>query len=149
MKTIFLTSLTFAFVLLCSSFKSNDPKDPILDFISNDYLRSSNSDALKSIMKTNFGDLFDDVNKIDIHANQQGIYYYAVYGSKNNNLVIELFKTTPKNIANETFPSLKTNKNSSAIDPYCYWQIQQNRCGYEPDFISIRCGLVSKGCQSF
>lgn len=145
MKIKFLVLLAFASVLFFSAFKSVDSKDTVLNFIKSEYVSSSNSEELKSIMEDNFSDLFDEVHKIDIHSNQENLHYYAVYGLKNNEEIIELFKTSKENIENEMFPSItKTN-----FVIYCYWQIEQERCGSDPDWISIRCGVASKGCQSF
>ncbi|WP_162623221.1 hypothetical protein [Confluentibacter sediminis] len=154
MKIKFVIMFACVSVLFFSAFKSMDskgtnPTDPVLDFIKSEYISSSHSEKLKTVMKEDFSDLFDEVYQIDIHLNKQNVYYYAVYGLKDNKKTIELFKTSKENVEKEFFPSFKINQTNVSGDPYCYWQIEQERCGYEPDYISIRCGLVSKGCQSF
>ena len=148
MKIKFLALIAFTSVVFFSAFTTRDTKDDLLNFIKKDYVSSTNSDELKSVMEHNFTDLFEKVLKIDVHENQNNLYYYAVYGSKDNKDVVELFKISKENIDNESFPLMKKSEIYGG-DPYCYWQIQQERCGYEPDYISIRCGLTSKGCLSF
>lgn len=149
MKIRLLVVLAFTAVLFSFAFKSNASKEDVLNFIKKEYVKSSHSEKLKSIMKSNFDLLFDEIHRIDIHSNQENVYYYAVYGLKDHITAMELFKTSKDNVDNESFPLIQRNENRSSADIYCYWQIEQERCGSEPDWISIRCGLISNGCQSF
>lgn len=110
-----------------------------------EYIKTSDSKDLQQVLTNNFTDLFDHIHQVDVHLNPDGgYYYYAVYGTKDKEATVQLFKVSEEYALNQTFPVLeKTAENASSR--YCYYRYSGACLPNKPYVMSLRCGINSGG----
>ncbi len=99
-----------------------------------EYVLTIDNEELISTALNNFPDLFDNVEKVDLHKSMSGADYYTIYGEKDLKTKVFMVKVTPEEVANQ---SLKAS--SCGQYRYCVEAPQWNLdCGEAP--LGIACG---------
>lgn len=115
-----MKSLTFFSGALCLmlffSFTNPTTTSTVSDATAADYFKADfvmnmvNCD-LETRFETQFSNRVPDVTHIDVHQNEVNGYYYAVYGvDLKGTAVVEYFKTTAEEVANEEYNYIQMNE---------------------------------------
>ncbi|MEM1318655.1 MAG: hypothetical protein AAGG75_00295 [Bacteroidota bacterium] len=90
------------------------------------YLFTTSSESLTTKLHQFLPRIFDRVDQIDLHYGTDEGYYYAVYGEKNCEKVVQTVLTTEARGLNQDFPSLaELGLKESDFFVYCYWKISR------------------------
>lgn len=87
------------------------------DFFKADYLYNVVNCDLETRFELQFGNRVHDVTHVNVHFNEVNDYYYAVHGvAPNGEAVVEYFKTTAEEVANEKYDYIQmTERSTNAI----------------------------------
>jgi len=88
------------------------PEAPAYNFAA-DFVMPTSNCALEERFEQQFPEIVDDVSKVDVHYNDVNGYYYAVYGvNQEGNSVVDYFKTTEEEVANQEYNYIEMNDNT-------------------------------------
>jgi len=75
---------------------------------------------LEARFETQFYKVFQDVTLVDVHHNDGLGYYYAVYGKDSKGKsIVEYFKTTSHEVANQTYDYIEMNERTMNGSDFC------------------------------
>ena len=121
---IFLSLASVAALALLCSFSTPITTTPTeiaveapADFFKADYLYNVVNCDLEDRFELQFGNRISDVTSVAVHFNETNEYYYAVHGTDpSGNKVVDYFKTTAEEVANEKYDYIKlTERSMNAI----------------------------------
>ena len=115
-KIIFSLSTLFVLVLLFAftNEKTVEPNLADLNPLKADFVSTTVNPDLAIRFETQFGNVFTDVTRIDVHFNEINDYYYAVYGSDaDGKQVFDHFKTTAEEVATESYDYIEMNERTT------------------------------------
>ncbi len=92
---------------------SNPVPEAPANSYSAEFVMTTSNCALQERFEQQFPEFVADVSAVNVHHNDVNGYYYAVYGvNEEGNSVIEYFKTTAEEVANQEYNYIEMNDNT-------------------------------------